>query len=135
MGENRLMKKKLPLRKILLVDDDELIRSLMKLYMTGLGNFEFWEEGNGLGALNLARQVHPDLVITDLTMPIMDGAMLTAELRKDPNELLRKVPVIVVTGAGEQFKTAAYAAGANIVLEKPLSRKNFVSAMDRLLPK
>lgn len=135
MSENRLMRKKPPLRKILLVDDDELIRGLMKLYMTGLGNFEFWEEGNGLGALNLARQIHPDLIITDLTMPVMDGAMLTTELRKDVNELLRRVPVIVVTGAGEQFKTAAYAAGANIVLEKPLSRKSFAMALDRLLPK
>lgn len=129
------MKKLLPVRKILLVDDDELIRSLMKLYMTGLGNFEFWEEGNGMGALNLTRQVHPDIIITDLTMPVMDGTMLTAEIRKDPDELVRKVPIIVVTGAGEDFKTAAYKAGASLVLEKPLSRKTFASALERLLPK
>lgn len=135
MSENRPMKKKLPLRKVLVVDDDELIRALMKLYMTGLGNFEFWEEGNGQGALHLARQILPDLVIADLTMPVMDGVMLTTELRKDHNEMLRKVPIIVVTGAGDQFKSAAYTAGANIVLEKPLSRRIFISALDRLLPK
>lgn len=135
MGENRMMKRKLPLRKILIVDDDELIRSLMKLFMTGLGNFEFWEEGNGQGALNMAKQVLPDLIVADLTMPVMDGVMLTTELRKDPNELLRKVPIIIVTGAGEQFKTAAYGAGANMVLEKPLSRKTMVVALEKLLPK
>lgn len=135
MSENRMMKRKLPLRKILVVDDDEIIRALMKLYLTGLGNFEFWEESNGQGALNLARQVVPDLMIADLTMPVMDGVMLTIELRKDHNEQLRKMPIIIVTGAGDQFKNSAYGAGANIVLEKPLTRKLMVTAMAKLLPK
>jgi two-component system, OmpR family, alkaline phosphatase synthesis response regulator PhoP len=134
MSENRGVKKH-PLRKLLLVDDDELIRSLMGLYLTGLGNFETWEADNGQAALNLARRVLPDMIIADLTMPVMDGVTMTEEIRKDPNETLRKVPIIIVTGAGDDFKNAAYNAGANIVLEKPLSRKIFVSAMDRLLPK
>lgn len=135
MSENRAMKKKLPVRKVLLVDDDEMIRSLMQLYMTGLGSFEFWEEENGKGALNLARQVIPDLIIADLTMPVMDGVTMTAEIRKDSDERIRKVPIIIVTGAVEQYKSEAYAAGANIVLGKPLSRKLFSAAMDKLLPK
>lgn len=135
MSENRMMKKRLPLRKILLVDDDEVIRALIKLYLTGLGNFEFWEEGNGQGALNLARRVLPDLVIADLTMPIMDGVMLTIEIRASTHDTLKKVPIIIVTGAGDQFKNSAYDAGANIVLEKPLSRKVMATAMEKLLPK
>lgn len=135
MSENRMVKKRLPLRKILLVDDDEIIRSLMKLFMTGLGNFEFWEESNGRGGLNMAKRVMPDLIVADLTMPVMDGVTLTMEIRKDSNEQLRKVPIVIVTGAAEQFKTAAYEAGANMVLEKPLSRKTMIVALEKLLPK
>lgn len=124
-----------PLRKVLIVDDDELICTLMKLYLNGLGNFEFWVAHNGLAALNMARQMLPDLIITDITMPVMDGIMLLSCLRREPIEKLKKVPVIVVSGTSDDLKAKAYEAGADMVLEKPLVRKYLINAIEKLLPK
>lgn len=120
-------------KKVLLVDDDEVIRALMKLFLTGFGSFEYWEEGNGQGALNLARQIVPDIILVDLAMPVMDGTQFTREIRKDSNEKLTKTPIIVITGGGEEAKTLAYEAGANMVLEKPLAKKLLITALRRVL--
>lgn len=120
------------LKKVLLVDDDDTIRSLLKLFLMGFGSFEFWEEGNGRGALNLARQISPDLILVDLAMPIMDGTQFTKEIRSDLIEKLSKVPIIVITGGGEEAKTLAYQAGANLVLEKPLTKKRLLTALKQI---
>lgn len=126
-------KPKKPLKKVLIIDDDEIICTLMKLYLNGLGNFEFWVAHNGLAGLNMARQTLPDLIITDITMPVMDGIMFLSALRRDPVEKLKKVPVIVVSGTSDDLKGKAYEAGADMVLEKPLVRKYLINAMEKLL--
>lgn len=134
LRENRAMSKIKKLNaKVLIVDDDELICTLMKLYLTGLGDFEFWVAHNGLAALNMAQRIHPDLVISDITMPIMDGITLVSHLRKD--EKLRKMPIIMVSGTSDALKDKAYAAGADMVLEKPLVRKYLINAIEKLLPR
>ncbi len=132
MSERR-GKQSLPTRKVLLIDDDELIRALMKLYLTGLGEFEYWEAWDGKSGLSIAEQVIPDLIIADLMMPLMDGVAFTEELRKRNH--LKDIPVLIVTGANDELKTKAYAAGANMVLEKPLNRKAMLSAFQNLFPK
>jgi CheY-like chemotaxis protein len=119
--------------KVLIIDDDELICTLMKLYLTGLGEFEFWVSHNGLAGLNMARQIQPDLIISDITMPIMDGIMFLSAIRRD--EKLKKIPTIMVSGTSDDLKARAYEAGADMVLEKPLVRKYMINAIEKLLPK
>lgn len=118
--------------KVLIIDDDELICTLMKLYLTGLGEFEFWVAHNGLAGLNMARQIQPDLIISDITMPVMDGIMFLTHIRRD--EKLKKVPTIMVSGTNDELKARAYEAGADMVLEKPLVRKYMINAIEKLLP-
>lgn len=130
--ENRAMTKTKKTATKVLIVDDELICTLMKLYLTGLGNFEFWVAHNGLAALNMAQRVHPDLIISDITMPIMDGITLVSHIRKD--EKMRKVPIIMVSGTSDDLKDKAYAAGADMVLEKPLVRRYLINAIEKLLP-
>ena len=121
-------------KTVLLVDDDEIIRTLLKLFLNGIP-LTFWEENDGQGALHLARQIHPDLIITDLHMPKMDGAQLTTALRAEPDVRLANVPIIVITGTSSDNQDRAYQAGANVVLEKPVARKLLLTAMEQFLPK
>lgn len=115
-------------RKVLIIDDDELIRRLMRLYISGLGAFYFIEASNGVSGLSLVHQQSPDLIIADLMMPVMTGIKLTKEVRQISDER-GKIPIIIVTGANDAMKAEAYNAGANYVLEKPLSRRSLVSAL------
>lgn len=127
--------KKPPKKNVLIIDDDELICALMKLYLTGLGDFEFWESHNGMSGLNMARQILPDLIISDITMPVMDGIQFLTYLRRETNEKLKKCPVIMVSGTSDDLKARAYEAGADMVLEKPLVRKYMINAIEKLLPR
>lgn len=121
-------------RKVLLIDDDELIRGLMKLYLTGLGQFDYSEAWDGKAGLALAKRMEPDLIIADLMMPTMNGIEFTRELRKSGTPSVEQIPVIIVTGASDELKTEALTAGATFVLEKPLSRKVMVAVFDRIFP-
>jgi two-component system chemotaxis response regulator CheY len=58
---------------ILLVDDEAHIRKFISLLLRHLGVTKIFEAANGMAALELYRQVHPDLVMLDVNMPVMDG--------------------------------------------------------------
>lgn len=122
-------------RRVLIVDDDDIIRSLIRLSLTGIGSIEFAEASNGLSALSLVRQFTPDVIIADLMMPVMDGVTFTSSLRRSTDEKLKNIPVIVVTGGSDELKSKAYAAGANYVIEKPLTRRVIVEAFKDIFHK
>jgi two-component system alkaline phosphatase synthesis response regulator PhoP len=82
------------MKLILLVDDEPVLRSVLRQFLEFSG-YEVVEAGNGAGALALARQRRPDIVLTDLLMPHKDGLDFCRELRTDPE--LFDVPVLFVT--------------------------------------
>lgn len=82
------------MKRVLLVDDMLVIRALVRVYLMEFG-FDFVEARNGEEGLTLARHQRPDLIITDLQMPVMDGAEFLRLLRADP--ALEAVPVIVLS--------------------------------------
>jgi signal transduction histidine kinase/CheY-like chemotaxis protein len=79
-------------RRILLVDDDEAFRYVVKQLFAGLPH-EFGEAGDGADGLAAARSRHPELIFLDLMMPRMDGFEMLEQLRSDPQT--RDIPVIV----------------------------------------
>jgi signal transduction histidine kinase/CheY-like chemotaxis protein len=79
-------------RCILLVDDDEAFRYLVKQLFAGAPH-EFVEAGDGIAGLAAARSRHPDLIFLDLMMPRMDGFEMLEQLRSDP--VRREIPVVV----------------------------------------
>jgi CheY-like chemotaxis protein len=81
-------------KKILLVDDEPVLRSVMRQFLEFSG-YEVVEAGDGAGALELARKGRPDIVLTDLLMPQKDGLDFCRELRSEPD--LFDVPVLFVT--------------------------------------
>src|SRR5215216_6426678 len=87
---------------------------------------------HGLGALDQLAEKPIDLVITDLSMPEMDGMTLLQELRA--NSQFQHLPVIILTGSAyAQDNTRARAAGATMFLTKPVESEELIAAVTRLL--
>lgn len=118
------------MRKILIVEDDQSIRVLLKLYLVRLSH-HLLEARNGLEGLSMAKQFEPDLIITDLAMPVMDGVRFMTTLKAHPK--LKDTPVIVLTGTSGEYQQRANDSGAAAVLTKPINRKDLVGLIDSIL--
>jgi two-component system chemotaxis response regulator CheY len=87
---------------------------------------------HGLGALEQLAERPIDLVITDLSMPEMDGMTLLQEMRANPQ--YQNLPVIILTGSAyAQDNTRAKAAGATSFLTKPVESEQLIAMVTRLL--
>jgi len=117
---------------ILLVDNNPTDR---RLYITLLGNFghRLLEAGDGVQALELARQELPDLIITDILMPNMDGFTFVRRLRAEP--LLMGVPVIFHTANYDvsEIHRLARASGIQHILRKPAEPQEILRAVNESL--
>jgi PAS domain S-box-containing protein len=118
---------------ILVVDDEEMLVKMMKLMLTGLG-YTVTTVAGSLEALELF-QAHPgnfDLVLTDQTMPQMDGLKLAWELR----QLRPDIPIILITGFSEKVSQETVdAAGINAILLKPINLQNLGETVKRIIDK
>jgi CheY-like chemotaxis protein len=115
---------------ILICDDEEALRELVRLSLDG--EYAFVEAADGDECLAVARSELPDLVILDLMMPRRGGLEVLAELRQDDE--LALTPVLVITAdpvLGEQ----AGAAGASLVVVKPFTPAGLSGAVAELLGK
>ncbi len=99
------------MRKVLVVDDESNMRFLLRLVFEPEG-FEVVEAHHGAAALELVKQEQPDLVVTDLMMPVMNGRELIERLRADAETA--DIPIIVVSANAQ-----AVVAGADAALSKP----------------
>ncbi|HAZ48033.1 MAG TPA: histidine kinase [Cyanobacteria bacterium UBA11369] len=105
-------------RKILIVDDRWENRSVLVNLLLPLG-FEIFEANNGQEGLDKAREIQPDLIISDLRMPVMDGLTMTDRIRQSPN--LQNVAIIASSASVFDFhQQQALAAGCNDFLPKPI---------------
>lgn len=104
--------------KILVVDDLWENRSVL-VGLLGLIGFTVFEAVHGLDAWNQISALQPDLIITDLMMPVMDGYQLLAKLRQ--SEQFSQIPVIVSSASAfETDKAKSLEAGANAFISKPI---------------
>ena len=126
MGENRRGP------SVLIVEDDRDGRLLLVEWLEQAG-FRVAQAHNGLQALERAVELPPDVVVTDLNIPGIDGFELTRRLKQDPRT--RDVPVLAVTGyaAFAADPDRAHRAGCDAVLEKPYSAADLEAAIRRIL--
>src|SRR6266513_2057904 len=117
---------------ILIVDDRPTNRQFL-LTLLGYGGHRLLEAANGAEALERVRAERPDLVITDILMPAMDGYELVAHLRADPD--LAPIPVIFYTAtySEPQAKALADSCGVRIVLPKPCDPERILAAVNEAL--
>ena len=118
-------------KKILIVDDIESNRLMLKELLTRF-NQDVLEADNGHQALAMAKENHPDIIIMDIRMPVMDGDEATKRLKSDP--YTKSIPVIAFTGdVVAKTKTGALKKGYNGYLTKPVKIQELKDELSRYL--
>ena len=118
-------------RRVLVVDDDEAIRMICAINLEAAG-FSVLEASDGYEGLERARSERPDLVLTDVVMPRLDGFGLVEALQS--SELTRGIPVAFMTGRAEKsYETRARELGALAILRKPFTPETLTSVALRAL--
>ena len=118
-------------RKVLVVDDDDIIREVAKLALEVVGGWQVSTATNGQEAGRLASLDRPDVVLLDVMMPALDGPGTAALLREDP--VTRDVPVIFLTAktplGEEQLASEPNVVG---VISKPFDPMVLAQQINRL---
>jgi CheY-like chemotaxis protein len=105
-------------KKVLIVDDVADIRTMMKILVERYG-YEAFTADDGYEAIEMVKNNHPDLILMDLMMPILDGVVAVEVIRK--LEEVNEIPIIALTAYTDIYQNKAIEAGCNEVLQKPLN--------------
>ena len=115
-------------QKVLVVEDDINIAELLRLYLQKDG-FEVSHAADGGKAVEMAREIQPDLVLLDIMLPVMDGWQVCRELRKT-----MKMPIIMLTAKGEtEDKVSGLEMGADDYIVKPFEVKELLARVHAVL--
>ncbi|HXG06802.1 MAG TPA: response regulator [Nitrososphaera sp.] len=117
-------------RKILVVEDSLDMREVLHLHLK-LEEFIVFAASNGIEGLYLAEAEKPDLIITDINMPEMDGISLIIELRAQAE--FKNTPIIALTAYGKEELDNAIRAGANRAIRKPVPLDSLIDDIKELL--
>lgn len=104
-------------KKILIVEDYDDARSFMKFLVESYG-YEVIEASDGIEAFDKFKQFHPDLILMDISLPLVDGLTTTRTIREF--EDAGKVPIIAVTAFSGLYYKQAIEAGCNDLIGKPV---------------
>ena len=116
--------------RILLADDNDDMRGYVRRLLGR--NCEVQTVADGQAALDAIRTERPDLILTDVMMPNLDGFGLLRAIRADPD--LREIPVIMLSArAGEESRVEGLDAGADDYLAKPFSARELIARVSSLL--
>lgn len=117
--------------KILCVDDEPDILEILKYNLSNVG-YDIYLANDGLSAIKKAKEIIPNLIIMDVMMPKMDGIQACENLRA--NEKFNDTIIMFLTARGEDFShVAAYEAGADDYVTKPIKPKILISKVKGLL--
>ena len=116
---------------ILAAEDDTATREIIIRILRRAGH-DVVAVADGESALRQIRDQRPDLVLTDVDMPLINGFLLCDEIRQDP--ALRDTPVILATGVIDPDDRRAEEVGADAVLVKPFTGRELLSYVDDHLP-
>ncbi len=110
---------------VLVIDDQKTMRQIVRRLLGQIGVQDVADAEDGEAALEMLHRPlakKPDLIICDLHMEKMDGMDFCNKLRLDKNEVLRAIPVIILTGEQDTFvHDVTRQVGATMVLVKPIS--------------
>jgi len=112
--------------KILLVDDNYDILDLLEIFL--FGHYEIITAQNGFEGLNMAEEMRPDIIITDIMMPVMDGIKFLNMLRKKPETT--GIPVVAITSFAKKMNVKSLMnMGFSGVVAKPFNREAILEVL------
>ena len=118
---------------ILIIENEVSNRLLIERVLSTRG-YRCISASNGLEALNILDKEYVDLILTDLSMPVLDGYRTTQLIRERPT--MANVPIVAVTAyALNDENEAAMQIGCNEYLTKPFKPRQLLEVVDRLLPR
>lgn len=109
---------------VMTVEDNVLVRADLRLVLEDAGFDVVAEAGDGLEAVELAREHRPDAIVLDLGLPHLDGIETSQRLLAE-----RDVPIVALTGRSERLAEQAVAAGATSYVLKPFHDRTIVAAV------
>lgn len=115
--------------RILIVEDDEEIVTLLKTYLQRQGGYEIAAASNGINALIEVGRIRPDLLILDVMIPGVDGIEVCRRIK---GEASNKTAIIVISGNAESEKKVLQ-AGADVFMQKPVDLEKLNAEARRLL--
>jgi len=115
---------------VLIIEDHSEVREYIKEHLQK--NYDIIEAENGKKGLNLANEQLPDLIVSDVMMPEIDGFELTEQLKK--NELTNHIPIILLTAkASDEAKIEGLETGADAYMAKPFNAKELEVRVKKLI--
>ncbi|HEX6719157.1 MAG TPA: response regulator [Pyrinomonadaceae bacterium] len=118
-------------RTIMVVEDYDDTRMLLKHGLEGLG-YTVLEASNGQEAVDIAKREHPDLILMDLDLPILDGIAATQRIRQQSD--LEKVPIVALTAYPLSYtRVKAFAKGCDEYMPKPIDMTELAQLVNRYL--
>ncbi len=118
-------------KKVLVVEDHH-DTSFMLCRLLKMEGYEVEHAIDGMVGLNTASSDHPDLIVTDIQMPRMNGIEMIKRIREDGE--LRETPIIVMSAYGKRMIDDALEAGADDYIEKPIDCDRFLNTIKEKLP-
>ncbi|GHT23407.1 response regulator [Planctomycetales bacterium] len=121
------------IKNVVIADDSALARMFIRrcLEIAGLGDANFFEASDGSEAVLRMKEIKADLLVTDLTMPNMNGIELMRKISSSPR--LSGTPVLVVTSAGnEEQRKELMELGVTQILSKPISPPILIEAIQKV---
>jgi two-component system, cell cycle response regulator DivK len=118
-------------RTIMVVEDYDDTRTLLRHGLEGMG-YSVLEASNGQEAVDIAGREHPDLILMDLDLPILDGIAATQRIRQQAE--MENVPIVAVTAYPMSYThVKAFAKGCNEYMPKPIDMSELAELVDRYL--
>ena len=130
----RHLEARLPMIKVLVVDDDHYMRKVVRTMLTALGVKHIHEFSDGAAGLQAIGELNPDVVIVDWEMPLIDGLQFIRMVRSPGNFPVPDVPIILLTGHADRWRVIEAARyGVHEYLLKPVSTKGLLDRIAAVL--
>jgi DNA-binding response OmpR family regulator len=127
----RALEDRIVTTKILVVDDDQYMRKVVRTMLAAIGVRHIHEASDGISGLEAIRELTPDIVILDWEMPMLDGVQFVRMVRSPGEFPIPDLPIIMLTGHGDRWRVLEAArVGVHEYLLKPVSTK---ALKDRIL--
>ena len=122
--------------KVLIVDDDQYMRKVVRTMLMAIGVKHIFEAVDGAAGLEAIRELMPDIVLLDWEMPMLDGPQFVRIVRAPGAFLTPEVPIIMLTGHGDRWRVIEAArVGVHEYLLKPVSTKALLDRIVSVLTK